>query len=372
MKLRYHLLTFALLFALFTVDITPAHAQVGDVGDILQSGREDANTLARAYLEPFGSGFGASLNTGWTNTAKPHSKLGFDLTVSSGLAIVPDEAKSFNVNELNLQKLELDGNDPVSPTINGADETGSLLAYYEEINGNEEKVLDFNMPEGSGFGYVPAPMIKAGVGIIKDTELMLRYTPETKIGDFGSFNLFGAGAKHGINQWLPGGKLLPVDLSVMFGYTNMEVGSDLDLVAEDVIDNPNETYNQYNASQWDGQAVALNTDAWTINALVGKSLPIISVYAGVGYEASSFNISTPGSYPTVVPNENYDPNSSEEETRPLKVDTVDEPIDVSIDGDNNFRALAGFRARFTIFHVSGSYTLSNYSSYNLGVGISFR
>jgi hypothetical protein len=370
MKLRYRLLTILFLSGLFAFSSTPAQAQVGDIGDILQSGREDANTLARAYLEPFGSGFGASLNTGWTNTAKPHGKFGFDVTVSAGLAIVPDAAKSFNVNELGLQKLELEGNNPISPTINGAEETGSLLAAYEEINGSRQKLLEFNMPEGSGFSYVPAPMIKAGVGIIKDTELMLRYTPKTEIGDFGNFNLFGVGAKHGINQWLPGGKMLPVNLSVMFGYTNMEVGSDLDLAADDVIQDPNNTENPYNASQWEGQTVEMNTDSWTINALVGKSLPVVSVYAGVGYEASTFSITTPGSYPTVVPNEAFqnDPQNNE----PLIVDAVDEPIDVSIDGDNGLRALAGFRLKFTVFHISGSYTLSNYSSYNLGVGISFR
>ncbi len=370
MKLRYRLLTILFLSGVFAFSLTPAQAQVGDIGDILQSGREDANTLARAYLEPFGSGFGASLNTGWTNTAKPHGKFGFDVTVSAGLAIVPDAAKSFNVNELGLQKLELEGNNPISPTINGAEETGSLLAAYEEINGSRQKLLEFNMPEGSGFSYVPAPMIKAGVGLIKDTEVMLRYTPKTKIGDFGNFNLFGVGAKHGINQWLPGGKMLPVNLSVMFGYTNMEVGSDLDLAADDVIQDPNNTENPYNASKWEGQTVEMNTDSWTINALVGKSLPVVSVYAGVGYEASTFSITTPGSYPTVVPNEAFqnDPQNNE----PLIVDAVDEPIDVSIDGDNGLRALAGFRLKFTVFHISGSYTLSNYSSYNLGVGISFR
>lgn len=115
----------------------------------------------------------------------------------------------------------------------------------------------------------------------------------------------------------------------------------------------------------------MNTDAWTINALVGKSLPVISVYAGVGYETSTLNVTTPGSYPTVIPNDAFDPQNPDQE-EPFIVDAVDEPIDLSIDGDNGFRTLAGFRMRFAIFHVSGSYTLSNYSSYNLGVGISFR
>jgi hypothetical protein len=372
MKLRYRFLTFILLFGLFTFDAAPTFGQIGDVGNILQAGREDANTLARAYLEPFGSGFGASLNTGWTNTAGTHGKLGFDVTVSAGLAIVPDAAKSFDINELDLQKLELEGSNPVSPTINGTDEAGSLLAAYEEVNGTRQKLIEFNMPEGSGFGYVPAPMIKAGVGLMKDTEVMLRYTPKTKISDFGSFNLFGVGAKHGINQWLPGGKLLPVNLSVMFGYTTMDVGSDLNLTASDVIGSRNDIENPYDASQWDGQSVELNTDAWTINALVGKSFPVISVYGGIGYEASTVSMTTPGSYPTVLPKQGADNPPNNEPQKPLFVDAVDEPIDISIDGDNGFRGLAGFRLKFAVLHVSGSYTLSNYSSFNLGVGISFR
>lgn len=374
MNLKYRLITFIVLLGFLGLETTTSFAQVGDVGSILQAGREDANVLARSYLEPFGSGFGAALNTGWTNTAAPHKTLGFDLTVSTGLAIVPNSAKSFDVTELGLQKLRLEGSNPISQTINGDAKTGSLLAAYVDPDGagglSEQKVLEFNMPEGSGFGYVPAPMIKAGVGVFKDTEIMLRYTPEFEVGDFGSFSLFGVGAKHGINQWLPGGNLLPVDLSVMFGYTGMDVGAGLDVTANDVIQDPNNTENPYNASQWEGQEISLSTEGWTINALVGKSLPIVSVYAGVGYEASTLNINTPGSYPTVVPNQDYqtDPNNNE----PFIVDSVDEPIDLSIEGDNGFRALAGFRFRFTIFHVSGSYTLSNYSSYNVGVGISFR
>lgn len=375
MKLRYRLLTFLLLLGFLGLETTTSSAQVGDVGSILQSGRQDANTLAKAYLKPFGSGFGASLNTGWTNTADPHGTLGFDLTVSTGLAVVPDGAKSFDVTELDLQRIQLKGNNPITPTINGDSEQGALLAAYADPDGpggiGVQEIMEFNMPEGSGFGYVPAPMIKGAVGIVKDTEIMFRYMPEYEVGDFGSFSLYGFGAKHGINQWLPGGNLLPIDLSVMFGYTSMEVGSGLEVTASDVMQDPDNTENPYNASQWDGQEVGLNTDAWTVNALVGKSLPVISVYAGVGYEASTLNINTPGSYPTVIPNDAYDPENPNQE-EPLIVDAIDEPIDIAIEGDNGFRALAGLRLKFAVFHISGSYTLSNYSSYNLGVGISFR
>lgn len=374
MNYRHYPLKIILLLGLVGCLTTASFAQISDVSKILQAATNDANALTKAYLKPFGSGFGASLNTGWTNTAKPHRTLGFDLTLSTGLAIVPEADKTFDVTELGLQQLEHEDGPQVSQTISGSNETGSTLAAYADPDGpggiSEQKFLEFTMPEGTNFGYVPAPMVKGAVGIIKDTEIMFRYLPEQNIENYGSFKMHGFGLKHGINQWLPAGNLLPVDLSLMFGYSNLDVGSDLEITAQDVIQDPDNTENPYSPSQWEGQRISMTTDAWTINALVGKTLPVISVYGGLGYEASTFSIASPGSYPTVIPNEAFedDPQNNE----PFIVDAVDDPINMSIDGENGFHALAGFRLRFAVFHISGSYTLSNYSSYNLRVGISFR
>lgn len=366
-KLR---VTALVLFLLTSVLAVPLKAQIGNVERILQASKADANKLVQAYLKPFGSGFGAGLNTGWTNTAQPHQTLGFDITVSTGLAIVPDSDHNFDIVNLNLQQLEVQGGGSMSPTINGPDQAGPTMEATATINGTERTIFDFDMPAGTGFRYTPAPMLKASVGLIKNTEVMFRYTPELNINDFGTFQLLGGGVKHDIKQWLPGGGLIPVDISVMFGYTSMDVSSPFEIRPDDVMEDPGNTENPLPASTWQGQGIEMQTDAWTINALVGKTLPVISVYGGVGYEASTFSITTPGSYPTVVPkNPQPAPGSNEER---LVVEAIDGPIDVEIKGDNGFRALAGFRLRFAIFHISGSYTLSNYSSYNLGFGISFR
>lgn len=368
MNLRYRLVTFLLIIGFVGIGTTASFAQLGNVGNILQSSAEDANVLVGEYLKPFGSGFGAGLNSGWTNTARPHKKLGFDITISSGLAVVPASDKTFDVTQIGLQELELDSGPSNLQTING--ESGaptSTLAAFETINGQRQKLFEFDMPSGTGFGYVPAPEIKAGVGLIKDTELMVRYVPKVDVSDYGTFNQYGFGVKHGINQWLPGGSLLPVDISVMAGYTNQVVSSGFRLTGEDVIADPNNTENPY-ANQpetWDGQKIEIDTEAFTVNALVGKTLPIISVYGGVGYEVSNMSIGTPGTYPTIEQNE---PNSQE----PLTVATIEEPIGLDIEGKNGIHALAGFRLKFTVFHISASYKLSNYSTLNAGFGISFR
>lgn len=362
-------LILALLFVCFSA--TPSLAQLGDVGSVLQSSQEDANKLVEAYLKPFGSGFGAGVNTGWTNTAQPHKKLGFDLTISSGLAIVPDNDLTFDIQDLNLQELEVKGGSSESSTINGPDQSGPTLAAYSDVDndGNEEELLNFDMPPGTDFAYVPAPMIKAGVGLIKNTEVMVRYLPKwDRFEDYGTYELFGFGIKHDVKQWIPGGGLIPVDISVMYGYTTMEVGTDFRLDAEDVINGRNNIENTHPDSEWDGQRIELTTDAWSLDALVGKSLPFISVYGGVGYESSTVAIQTPGNYPTIEENTAYPQNSND----PLRVKSEPNPIDIEFKGENSLRAMVGARVRFAIFHVSASYTQSTYSSYNVGVGISFR
>lgn len=375
MKLRYRSLIILFILGFVSLAALPAHAQVGDIGRILQASTNDANILVREYLKPFGSGFGAGLNTGWTNTAQPHKTLGFDLTVSSGLAVVPSSDKTFDVTQLGLQELELESGPSILQTINGAEDvqTSSMAAYQDIDNdGQQEKIFGFDMPDGTGFGYVPAPQLKLGIGIIKDTELMLRMVPKVSVQDYGTFKQFGVGAKHGINQWLPGGKLLPVDLSLMVGYTNQTLTSDFTVTGEDVVTDPSSTENPY-ANQteiWDGQQAEIKSDAFTIDALVGKTLPVISIYGGVGFESSSLSISTPGTYPTIGENPDYQSDPANE--KPLIVKTIDEPIDVSLEGKNSVHALAGFRLRFAIFHISASYKLAKYSTLNAGFGISFR
>lgn len=355
--------------------VTPAaFAQVDDVGRILQASTEDANLLVSEYLKPFGSGFGASINTGWTNTARPHKKFGFDITITAGLAVVPGSDKTFDVSQIGLQQLELESGSSTVQTINGSDEVDvtTTLAAYETINGQRTKLFEFDMPTGTGFGYVPAPEIKAGLGLIKDTEIMVRFVPEVSISDYGTFKQFGVGAKHGINQWLPGGNLLPVDISIMAGFTNLNVTSEFDITAEDVITDPNNTENPYagQPSTWEGQKVDIDTDAFTINALVGKTLPVISIYGGIGLETSTVSIATPGTYPTIVPNPDFETDPQNED--PLLVDTIDQPIDIELEGGNSFHALAGFRLKLSVFHISASYTLSNYSTLNAGFGFTFR
>lgn len=360
----------ALLLISFT-GVQTANAQLGDTGDILRSGAADANLLLQEYLRPLGSGFGADLNSGWFNSGSPYKTLGFDLRVNVAVSIVPTGDREFNIDDLTFQNIERVGGPASSQTAFGDDIAGSEIGIFgtNPLSGQREEITRFTMPEGLGYPYVPAPMIQATVGIIKDTDVSLRFTPSVEIDDF-SLNLFGIGVRHGLNQWLPGGALLPVDLSVQAGYTKLNSNFGFDLQP----DTGQDIYNPFSSTPtlWDDQKIDFEATGFTGNLIVGKTLPIISVYGGVGFQTSNVTILSPGSYPITSFNPNYNPNSTAENTREKIIERLDEPINISYDGSNSIHAMAGFRVRLAILTISGSYTLSNYSTANVGIGLSFR
>src|SRR5699024_12482813 len=90
-------------------------AQLGDAGAILRAGKQDANTLLKAYFKPAGKGFGSDLNSGWFNTAKTHSTLGFGISVNASVARVPGADRTFNVQDLNLERIEYVKDQSASP-----------------------------------------------------------------------------------------------------------------------------------------------------------------------------------------------------------------------------------------------------------------
>ncbi len=358
----------ALTFSLLA--FTPVKAQVNDVGELLRGGILDSNLLLENYLKPYTNGFGADMNTGWNNSARPYRTLGFDIKLSAAMAFVPARDEFFDVAMLEpqFQELELFSTSGITPTIAGDNVTGARLGkmYQNPITQQQEELFSFNLPTGTGFPFVPAPMIQGTVGLISDTDISLRLIPTITAANVdGQVSLYGFGVKHGLNQWIPGGTVLPVDISVQFGYTRFNFDIKTNVQPESGAD----IRNDFAVSEWDDQQFELQSSGYTANLLVGRNLPIISFFAGVGYQSSTTDITTKGSYPVTVPNENYNSVSS---PQPKAIERIVDPFSLSRSGDNSIHALAGFRVRLGFIALSGSYTISNYPVANVGIGISMR
>ena len=312
---------------------TPAKAQLEEIEAFLESGADNASALTKAYLSPLPTGLSTTLNSGWTTKAAPTKKLGFSLQIRTALAAVPSSGQTYDASQLGLSNVLVTGSS--SNTISGSSGSGQRISSTDPGN-----TFSFDLPGGTGFNYVPAAMLQANVGLIKGTDVTVRYVPETPIGDYGDISLVGAGIKHGLNQWIPGGKLLPVDISVMAAYSQIDMNADLEF-------NPGAT----------DQVVETSTNTFVFNALVGKTLPFISAYAGLGYQTGSFELNMLGDY---------------EIGSGLATTTISDPVSYTQDSDAGIHALAGVQFKIAILRIYAEATLAEYATVNAGIGIGFR
>lgn len=352
-------------FLLFGVIIKPAYSQISNSGEILRAGSEDASVLIREYLKPFGSGFGADLNTGWFSSARPLQTFGFDLRVSVSASFVPAKDQLFDVTNLNLSTVELLGGPSETPTLFGDNTETSTLGstHFNSSSQQEEELFSFDMPEGSGYHFVPAPMAQLTLGLPGHSQVILRYSPELTIDNDYRISVFGIGGMVGLNQLLFNSNL-PVDLSLQAGIMDLNAHAPFNVRPEtnENVENP------YPDSHWDGQAISFDSNTFTANAIIGKKFSILSLFGGVGYQHATTTISINGPYPVIVPTEDSNnPNSFNQE-----IQSINAPINFSLDGANKMHALGGLQLKVGFISISADYTLAKYSTFRASVGIVFR
>ena len=146
----------------------------------------ESKEIVSLYVSPLSNALGTGINNAWWSTAKPHKKLGFDMTFSITPVIIPENEKSFMIGNTGSFR----GNE--TATIFGAE--GSNLNYGDSTI--------IKMPNGLGIGFVATPMLQASIGLPKKTEISLRYSPEFKIKSF-KLGIVGVGLKHDLLQWIP-------------------------------------------------------------------------------------------------------------------------------------------------------------------------
>ena len=297
----------------------------GQTQNILANDIAQGEKLIEAYFTPMAGSFGAGLNSGWYNTAKPHSLGGFDLTFTLNTVIIPNSVKTFNIADA--------GGTTFTSTENEASTIfGSSDATTMTYNNNSTGLgVDFEMPGGLKTPAVPLPMIQAGIGLIKNTAIDIRYMPMLNVGNNINVNLFGVGVKHDLLQWIPGiGDAIPMSLSLQGGYTSLN--TELKIL---------------------GQEVSLKTKATTINLVASKKLLMVTGYVGLGYNSATTTFTTDADFD-------------------LGGIQFDEKVEVAFESNNNLRTNIGLRLNMTVVTIQADYTFAEYPTATLGLGVSLR
>ena len=358
---------------LFFLTIGVASGQIDAIGNILTGGVNDAQLMLTEYLRPLANSMGANLNAGWYNSAKVHGTFGFDITFTLSASFAPDAAKMFDLSGLDL---DASYSNPLSPTFSGEKISGPTISYQQDVPVvGTVPLLEYDLPAGTGLGFLPSPMINAGFGLPKGTEIMGRFMPRLKFKGLSS-GLWGVGVKHDIGQWIPFVKRIPVlDFTLMYGYTNLNANAKLKSITPDDLTAPGFSSVVDNTSgiSWEDQNLDLTTQGHTANFLVGATLPVVAFYGGVGISITQTNLKANGYYP--LPALNVD-NPLDPYPEVTNQSALEDPIDIEIKnsdgGKTKPRFNAGIRFKFTVVTIHFDYTYANYSVATAGLGISFR
>ncbi len=309
------------------------HAQ--NPKELFSGNEEDGIKYLGNYFEPIVISASNGLANGWNNTAKPHKLFGFDITATVSVAGIPDAAYLFTFRNEDYRSIKLtQGTEAEVPTFAGGDSDVQLEVYNEETDVTIPNT-QFTAPSGVGLDKVPVvragvPIIlgNVGIGLPKNTELRIRFSPISSIGnDISIDGAFGVGVLHDIKQWIPGMKLVPMDLSVFVGHNRY----------------------RFAYSDKDDNNAEFKSNATNFQVLASKKLLFFTPFVGLGFNAinSSLSFSSP--------------------------QAGVENAEFIYDDLGGGRLTIGGRFKILwILALSVDYTVQKYNTLNVGLGINFR
>lgn len=351
---------FGTLLSAILIFSTVSFSQLSNV-DFLKSAPADGAKFLQGYIAPWANAFGAGLNGGWYNTAKPHKLGGFDLTTSFNIASIPASADKFDLSTIGPSTtLTASGQ---TSTISGPNTSGPLMTY----KANGVTLASFNAPPGTGWKLIPVPTAQIGIGLPFGTEIKVRYIPKIKIKN-GDVSLWGVGLVHSLLQYLPGNKVLPFDVSLFGGYTkltgNIPIGLKPDPAVVQAYTTPFSA-----ATSFNDQNLNVNVTALNVSAIASLNIPVLTVYGGLGYCKSKTTMEFSGNFPTPVAVATPVPHA---EYNNSGVKTGADFPKMNIENFSGVRANIGIRIKLSVITIHADYTKAQYNVYSTGLGISFR
>jgi len=348
---------YTVFIALILLSLAFRATAQGGFSDIIKVSPGDATKLIQAYGDPLFKGFGVGMNSGWTNTAKTKKLLHFDFGFSLAGAFTPTSDKSFDVTKLGLSSGVTPDNpsQTITPTIGGERNNDGVVLDINDHNGN--KISSFTMPKGY-LPIIPSPQVQLTVGLIKSTDLTIRYIPNTKFGtEVGSENMIGFGIKHDLTQYMfgPAKKLVPFDLSLLLAYSRLNLDASLNVKPEDGAEHDPSDPNKN--TDFSNQHTDAHFTSFLAEAIISKKLLFFTPFLAVGYNTAHANLAAIGNYP-VTTNVNGD------------YSVYTDPININEKTISGFRADIGFQLNLGI-RIFASASLAQYKSVNAGIGFGF-
>lgn len=343
-------------------------------GELMRLG-DDAKAIMGAYLGPLGESFGVNMNSGWYNTGKPLKTGRFELRLSAPMTMPTLASKTYNPQALLSSEWSAPSE---APTIFGDKdaEPGYITRQFSvtEQGQTHTEEVSIQLPPGALPLNPLPPSLQLSVGLIKGTEVMVRFIPTLKYQG-ASVASWGLGVKHDVKQWIPVVNKLPFDLSVVAAFSSLNVGYEFGSTTlpvpsgtKAIMNYDQGTTSTYSESMYEGQGISFKNTAWNLNLIVSKKLPFVTPYAGLRYGSSNSILGLDGVY-GYVSSARYDPNDPQ---NPFLEITNFEEGELSVEMPfSQVSANVGVRLKLAIFTFFAEGNFGKYNTYTGGVGIGF-
>ncbi len=280
------------------------------------------------------------MSNGWYNTAKTKKLWHFEVGIVGNLSFVREEKQSFIMRTADYTDLTFSDGSTSQLVGNALGVNAGGISVI--INEGQATELEVVLPDGIGndvINSIPGGFLQGSMGLIKSTEIKLRFLPRIKAVEDAEIQLYGVAFQHEFTDWVFPLKRWPVRLAGLIGYTNVK--GFYDLSTESGIPGVN-------------QEVELNSNSWLITAIASTKLTVLNFYGGLGYYFGSSDADLLGTYQI--------------QNGPFASEIVTDPISVR-NKTNGVKATIGARVELGIFKANLDYTLQNYN--NLSLGINF-
>ncbi|WP_298765744.1 DUF6588 family protein [uncultured Polaribacter sp.] len=313
---------------------------------------KDSNLLMNAYFSPKINGYNSALNSNWYHTAKSHKPFGFDLTVNFNSVIYPSNKESFNLE--NLVSVNLPTGNITGASAIGAS-TSNSTTINRQIN-TEESTAVLNLPAGEStqlFTNSNLPIIQLTVGISANFDVILRALPTVKPNNQNeAINVLGFGIKKEISNLFPSLKDKPIHLSLLAGYSVMNVSYG---ITDSTLPEGN-----FSGISVNNGLTTFNSKAFTFQALASYHWTHVNLFGGIAYNTAKTTYQTNGTFLGKYITDNS---------------TINQPLDTSNAlniNSNGISANLGARLNLRYFKIFTSYTLQEFSVFNIGAAISIK
>ncbi len=317
-----------------------------NINELLAAGLDDAERYTNAYLAPLSEGALNSISNGWYNSGQAKPLGGFEISIIGNYGPFgnKEDKKTFILNTEDYENLQfVDGS--TSKTVSSAlGELEGIRVFVEgEVAPGVPAREEFELPSGlasENINFIPSAYLQASVGLIKGTEIKARFIPKINAED-ASIGLYGIGIQHEFTQYLPAGKVFPVAISGVIGYTHLD--GTYDFTSTNIIAGEN-------------QRIDAVMDTWVFQAVASTKLPIINFYGGLSYMTGKSTTDILGTY-TV-------------QSGPFR-QTYTDPFSVVKDA-SGVRANIGAKLKLGFFRLHADYTLAEFNNLSVGINFGFR